>query len=113
MAKKIETAWQGRQGDVLLIQTNEKARTKNHVEVKREGGALVLQHGTVTGHSHAIRSPGVHLFAAEGEADRVLSVETTATLQHEEHGPIEIPAGIHLVRIQREWSGDDERQVQD
>ena len=37
----------------------------------------------------------------------------TATIAHEEHGPIMLPRGGYTVRIQREYSPREIRQVAD
>lgn len=104
-----------RQGDVIIIKTHDSAVTEEHAEVPRENGRVVLAHGEVTGHAHAIRTPGVTLLAREGISDRVLTVgkDLEALLEHEEHGTIPLGHGTYIIRQQREWSGEDERTVQD
>lgn len=104
-----------RQGDVIIIRATAKAKTAEHKVVPREGGRVVLAHGEVTGHAHAIRTPGVALLAREGISDRVLTVgrDLEALLEHEEHGSIALGPGTYIVRQQREWTGEDERVVQD
>jgi hypothetical protein len=113
MTKKKVTGWVARQGDVLVMRI-EKQPKGDYVEVSREQGSVVLAHGEVTGHMHQIREPGVCLLRAEGISDRVLSVGVDlANLVHEEHGTIPLERGKYLVRIQREWSLEDDRQVID
>jgi hypothetical protein len=96
-----------RQGDVLLVPATRAAITPNHVERARDGGAVVLARGELTGHAHAIRDEGATLFVAEHESDAVLVVEGGAMLVHEEHRPIPLAAGVYLVRRQREYVGDE------
>lgn len=111
MSKRLEMV---RQGDVLVFRS--KAKTKNHVEVPREDGRVVLAHGEVTGHAHAIAEPGACLLRAEGVSDRVLSVgQELVNLVHEEHGAIAIPRGEYVVRQQREydWLEESSRVVAD
>jgi hypothetical protein len=104
-----------RQGDVIIMATTADAVTPEHREVPREAGRVVLAHGEVTGHSHAIRAQGVCLLVREGISDRVLTIgaDIVALLEHEEHGTISLPPGTYTVRQQREWTGEDERVVQD
>lgn len=120
-----------RQGDVLitLIEGYEPARGKPE---KREGGAVVLAHGEVTGHSHRIASRSASLFALEsdrlsGESamqmisrlgggvipDRLLEVKAPVDLVHEEHATIKLPAGKYIVSIQREYQPGSLRSVAD
>lgn len=112
-AEKTKAPFMVRQGDVLVFAgTKPPAIT---TEVPRENGAVVLAHGEVTGHTHAIREPGVCMLRAEGLGDRWLNVSVTSLLQHEEHGTIELPGGGETltVRIQREWQGGVSRRVED
>lgn len=119
-----------RQGDVLVIER--KIKTEGLKPVPREGGKVVLAHGEVTGHTHALSSRGAHLFAMESERitgqdaaqiiarlggglipDRALSLDKPAELRHEEHSTIKLPAGTHIVRIQREYAPGSLRSVAD
>ena len=92
-------ARQVRQGDVLLIPVTtvpDGARP-----VARDAGRVVLAYGEVTGHAHAIRTPGATLLA-DGE-DRYLRVLAGAILGHEEHATIDVAPGTYRVVIQREY----------
>jgi hypothetical protein len=103
-----------RQGDVLIMEESKKATTKDHREVKHDpDGSLVLAHGEVTGHHHRIRGVSSTLLRAEGISDAVLTMGSSGILVHEEHAPIEIPAGTYVVRRQMEYSEQDVRLVAD
>ena len=91
---------QFRQGDVFLLPV-EKQEVTGEQEVKRDGKRVVLAYGEVTGHAHAIHNPGATLYAVN-ENLRILRIEEKATLQHEEHGPIQLPSGDYQVIQQRE-----------
>jgi hypothetical protein len=95
-----------RQGDVLL----ERVETADlGEEVGREGGRVVLAHGEVSGHSHAIAAPDAALFRGrELPQLRFLRLPSPARLVHEEHSPIPLPAGLYRLRRQHEWTDDDE-----
>ena len=64
-------------------------------------GRIVLAEGEATGHAHAIHERDARTFTHEGE--RFLLTRSRAQLVHEEHGPIEVPAGAWRVVIQREY----------
>ena len=87
-------------------------------EVPREGGRIVLAHGEVTGHAHAITSPDATLYettddAAQALGTRVLAACASVALTHEEHSTIEIPSGEWGVRIQRQYDAGAFRRVED
>jgi hypothetical protein len=103
-----------RQGDVLLIAVEGLPDTAH--PLPRDGGRVVLAYGEVTGHAHAIASPAATLLADERE--RYLRAERDVALEHEEHLPIDLPAGTYRVVIQREYvpapiAGRSWRQVVD
>jgi hypothetical protein len=108
--------FQARQGDVLVWQDDCATGT---TEIPREDGAVVLAHGEVTGHTHAIRVPGVCHLRAEGIHAEALNVTAllveaeSVPLVHEEHATIAIPAGRHHVIIQEEYSPEEYRNVAD
>jgi hypothetical protein len=97
-----------RQGDVLIFEAGPTAITLFHEEVPDR----ILAYGEATGHAHRVVGEGAHLYARD-EHDMVLTVETPARVVHEEHGPIELPSGVYLVRRQREYMPDEVRIVED
>lgn len=100
-----------RQGDVLL-QRVENTPT-NLTPIPREGGKVVLAHGEVTGHAHAIADSGVR-FGRDGSGVTYLEIaDALAMLTHQEHGTIELPKGTYRVTRQREYSPEAIRNVAD
>lgn len=106
-----------RQGDVILIRVDD---AEVGAEVPREGERVVLAHGEVTGHAHAIAERDAVLFETKTQQDaalmlgaRILKASATVTLRHEEHAPITVPAGTYRVQIQREYAPGALRNVQD
>ncbi|AKG21861.1 hypothetical protein [Calothrix sp. 336/3] len=93
-----------RQGDVILLPTQEiQGQKLSH---------LVLAEGEVTGHKHRIAEGQAELYAKAGSLYlRVLS--ETAVLIHEEHAAIPIPHGTWQVQIQREYQPEGWRYVKD
>src|SRR5262245_24695823 len=87
-----------RQGDVLLVAVE---AIPEGASLERRSGRIVLAEGEVTGHAHAIAEPDARTFTFDGQ--RYLLTKSIAQLVHEEHAPIELPAGSWRVVIQREY----------
>lgn len=102
---------QFRQGDVLIREVSSIPADVKPVE--REGGRIVLAHGEVTGHSHAIASKMADFVVNGAVLRRFLDVKKQVCLRHEEHNEIKLPAGKYEVIIQREWSPEAIRSVAD
>lgn len=95
-----------RQGDVLLLRV---ADAQLGEEVGRESGRVVLAHGEVSGHTHAVDEPDAVLYRGKSfPGERYLKLPSPAQLVHEEHGPIPLPAGLYRVVRQCEWSDQHE-----
>ncbi|HEX4521062.1 MAG TPA: hypothetical protein VH063_15885 [Gaiellaceae bacterium] len=104
-----------RQGDVLIIPVASIPHATD--AVKRENGLVILAHGEITGHHHAIADQKVELVTSQ-EADELrtwLSITTDepVALTHQEHDTIMLPPGSYEVRRQREYAPDAPRNVQD
>lgn len=116
--KKQRIQGQYRQGDVLVF--DRSAPLKVGKEIPRENDRVVLAHGEVTGHAHAINSAACSLYlddsvqsapdamALIGIAgglirDRALIATEPVELRHEEHGTVTIPASQKTVRVQVQW----------
>ena len=102
-----------RQGDVLLVQVAELP--KGAKREKPENGRVILAHGEVTGHAHAIavkpKAPVAVAWSAN--AERFLQVMEKTTLRHEEHGVVDLNPGIYHIAIQVEYTPAELRRVQD
>lgn len=70
-----------------------------------------LAEGEVTGHFHGVRTAGKCLMVEipdtdteqlAGQTDKILALTETGVVEHQEHKPIEIPAGIYTVTGVRE-----------
>ena len=100
-----------RQGDVLIRRVDSISKTN---PMEREQGLVVLAHGEVTGHAHAIEEEGVTQYGTTEPGVTALEItQAMAMLQHEEHGTIELPQGIYEVIRQREYSPEAVRNVAD
>lgn len=97
-----------RQGDVLFkrIATVPAGERK-----KRENG--VIAYGEVTGHSHALAALDQGEVLEIGEGLYVHVGEEGVRIEHQEHGPIDLPAGDYEITIQREYSPEEIRSVVD
>ena len=102
-----------RQGDVLIIPV--KAMPKRLDPVEREGGRVILAHGEVTGHAHAIKDKRAALFRDPKLAAVFMHVSGDApvALEHDEHDTIKIPPGNYQVIRQREYHPEAIRTVAD
>ena len=87
---------QVRHGDVWL------ESVEGLPETARPKTGTVLAFGEVTGHTHRLLMDGL-LYAAEDGTTYIRVPEGGVTLTHEEHGPVTVPEGDFLVRIQREY----------
>jgi hypothetical protein len=94
-----------RQGDVLLISTDELP--VDAVDITPQTGRVVLALGEVTGHAHAIdergaqTQPTVRLWQAGVE--RFLQVLMPVSLLHEEHTALSLLPGIYSLPRQVEY----------
>ena len=102
-----------RQGDVLIERID--ALPKELKKVAREGGRVILAHGEVTGHAHAIAAPNADLYSAVDAGDvTFLEIrEAEVALQHDEHATITLAPGSYRVTRQREYSPEEIRRVAD
>lgn len=114
---KQSNSFQARQGDVLVMADE---RAHGTTEIARENGDVILAHGEVTGHAHAIRVPGVCHLRAEGIHEDAMAVTTallveadSVPLTHEEHATVEIPKGRSFVIQQEEYTPEEYRNVLD
>lgn len=100
------------QGDVLIEEIDEIPSTAKKVEAKPRG--YVLFEGDVTNHAHVIEKVANIDFL---EKDGVFYIvnKKAATVTHEEHKPITIPAGSWRVRGVQEYDhfAEEARRVID
>lgn len=96
-----------RQGDVLLFSITavpEGAQKLPH---------CTLAEGELTGHSHRVAEPeAVELFEKDGTLYLTVKKES-ATVVHDEHGPITLERGVYRVAKQREYAPRGDRLVLD
>ena len=111
MKKNQQTHY--RQGDVLIERI--ALLPANLKSLPRERGRVILAHGEVTGHAHALEAPHCELFVSEAEAGvTFLEVrEAVAALKHDEHATINLAPGAYRVTRQREYSPEAIRNVAD
>lgn len=101
-----------RQGDVLTIAV--AAIPRDAKPVAREGGRVVLAHGELTGHAHAIADKNAALKSTDaGRMFLEITGTELAELKHEEHKTITHEAGKYRVVRQSEYSPAELRNVAD
>ena len=96
-----------RQGDVFIIATGK-------LSADLRPRPPVLAEGEVTGHAHRLKAGTRAQVLADADGGLFLDVEDAeATILHEEHGPVTVPHGGYIVRIQREYHPKEIRRVID
>lgn len=98
-----------RHGDVLLVRKDIPASAKEIYN----GKEFMAQAGETTGHRHMIR--GTNFKVLMDGVDRYFDLLNAATITHEEHKELVIPAGtyIQVQEIEKDWFGLTTRQVID
>jgi len=94
-----------RHGDVLVTRV---AELPGDVEKLTH---LVLAEGEITGHSHRIAEPGSAELLQSPTGMFLHVLWPSATLIHQEHGPIMLGQGVYRVWRQREYSPQEIRTV--
>lgn len=97
-----------RQGDVLIKRIKAVPQTTAKV---RESGILAF--GEVTGHCHKVEDVTKAEVLECGDDLYLRVSEAGVRIVHDEHGPITLPVGDYEVTIQREYSPEEIRNVQD
>ena len=106
-----------RQGDVFLVPID--ALPEGVKKLDRGERGVVLAEGEVTGHAHVIVDDGASLYELVDDGDveemrqRFLLVDQEVAVVHEEHGTVRPSPGAYEVRIQREYSPEEIRTVED
>jgi hypothetical protein len=101
-----------RQGDIFFVQLDHQQDFEKATTLK----AGIIARGEETGHMHRVAPSslvdGAALLLLEG-AMYLQSREAGATIVHDEHGALQLPAGIYAVVNQQEFDGLDWRRVLD
>ncbi len=101
-----------RQGDIFVVKLDEEVNLTDAKPV-RNG---VIARGETTGHTHRVSPSSLAAGAALmllGRSMYLRTPEAGATIVHEEHGPIQLPAGAYAVVNQQEFDGLRWRTVLD
>lgn len=115
-----------RQGDVLIEKISDLPEDVE-LEDRDELNRIVLAHGEVTGHAHAVKENSAKSFISKkvnysgsdskvrsditsfSDAERFLVVEDDgANVVHEEHSTIQLDKGVYKITRQREYAGNKE-----
>jgi hypothetical protein len=101
------------QGDVL-IKDAKNGIPAEAKQVEAKGGLVILAEGEATGHMHSIPAAEGAQVLMVGET-MYLKTDREVTLSHQEHGPIQVPAGEYEIGIVQEYDhfAEEARQVQD
>lgn len=111
-----------RQGDVLIELIAEIPTT---AKKQKQSKRIILAHGEVTGHHHALELADPADWWKEGEIAPTLEKPATlageifvnlkapAKVTHDEHSTIDLPPGSYRFSRQREYSPEANRNVAD
>jgi hypothetical protein len=138
VVRMMMTPAQARQGDVYIYPLTRRPDAADIGATKKEGKALVLAYGEVTGHKHAIyphidRAEKVHknpnpatlhelrnlgkyvpLIGGFPDEGMYLEARERCLVRHEEHDPISLAPGDYAIIHQHEHDGFEElRRVAD
>jgi len=104
-----------RQGDVMVVKTDDIFEMNELEKIERENQRIVLAYGEVTGHAHAIKSTEADFYRSKRKdvPHLYLVVNNNVDLSHEEHSTITIPPGKYRVIRQREYIANSVRTVSD
>jgi len=109
--------FQARQGDVFI----ERMAFTPPLGPRASGAdSVILAHGEITGHAHRVVAvdqrtgtvPAAQLFE-QTNGRRLLLVEQTCEVRHDEHQAIALAPGAYSVTIQREYAPEGVRRVID
>ena len=110
-AKSRKVPRQVRQGDVLVESTT-RTIPEGAPSRAAEAGRVILAHGEVTGHAHAVAEPdSARLYDLDDVT--LLAVDALTALTHDEHGTVVLTEGTHEVIRQVEYTPAEIRDVQD
>ena len=101
-----------RQGDIYFVKLEGEIDSANATPVK----SGIIAKGETTGHAHRVSQSSIAagaLLSLVGRSMFLRSPEAGTTIVHDEHGPIELPAGSYAVVPQQEFDGLRWRQVLD
>src|SRR5216684_1909734 len=83
-----------------------RASTNSVLQAPVKNG--IIAKGETTGHAHRMSPSSMAqgaLLSHVGRSMFLRSPEAGATIVHDEHGPLELPAGSYAVVLQREFDG--------
>lgn len=104
-----------RQGDVMLRRVDALPAQAAAIP-PTEPTRVILAYGESSGHAHAIDPTEAVEYTMQDAANvvrRFLSVAGGAQVRHEEHAPVDLPAGIYEVIQQVDYSPGAIRAVAD
>ena len=111
-----------RQGDVLIERIDNVPGT---AQKQKRSTRVILAHGEVTGHHHALETRDPADWWKEGEISTsntkpgtlagalFVTLPAGGEVTHQEHAKIELPKGTYRITRQREYSPEAIRNVAD
>jgi len=93
-----------RQGDIFFVKLESELTLEDAKPIKTG----IIARGEQTGHMHRVSNPSLSdgaLLTMLGPSMYLRSPETGAEIVHDEHGTLELPAGLYAVVNQQEFDG--------
>lgn len=98
-----------RQGDFLFVPVEEMP--ENLAVEKRVKGKVIVGYGEATGHHHSVADHAATMFT-DG-VERWLVLERDSVLDHQEHQPFTLPAGVYRVIQEETYHAGKIQRVRD
>lgn len=118
----MKTTHHYRQGDVLIERIAEIPAT---ADKQPQAARIILAHGEVTGHHHALETADPADWWKAGEisttnekptqlaGELFVALPAGGVVTHQEHAEIKLPAGHYRITRQREYAPEAIRNVED
>jgi hypothetical protein len=92
---------QGRQGDVLVTKLDKRVKDGRLKPIEPENGGVVLAHGEVTGHYHAVREPsGGNCFLFADDASTLTEDAAMSLIMRAGGGAVADPEADRILRVE-------------
>lgn len=99
-----------RQGDVWVEKIDS---LPENLTKQKNKDKIILAWGEATGHHHAIEVTNATESFVDAAGMLFLNLKEDTVLTHQEHGNIDLPSGFYKVNIQKEYTPEEIRNVQD
>jgi len=100
-----------RQGDIRLVPVGTQPVDGRSYTYRARGEGIIVAAGEATGHHHRVRDTHARMFDTNDGTFITVS-KNGATLEHEEHAPIDLEPGTYQVKRQREMEPPTPKEIE-